>query len=213
MSAERPFSDAPEDFGLIETFLWSRAQNFWLRELHLARLAFSAQDLGFAFRRGEVDAVLDAFDADADFMRVRAVLSRNGALALTASPFAPENPAKIWRVAIAPDRVESSEKLLRHKTTRRDFYEKALAASGADEVIFLNERDELCEGARTNIFVPQADGLLLTPPLASGLLPGVLRAHFLAQGRAREKFLGPDELPQDFLIGNSLRGLLKARRI
>jgi branched-subunit amino acid aminotransferase/4-amino-4-deoxychorismate lyase len=87
-----------------------------------------------------------------------------------------------------------------------------LAASGADEVIFLNERDELCEGARTNLFVPR-EGLLLTPPLSSGLLPGVLRASLLAEGRARESLLLLADLDAGFFLGNSLRGLLPARLV
>jgi branched-subunit amino acid aminotransferase/4-amino-4-deoxychorismate lyase len=85
-----------------------------------------------------------------------------------------------------------------------------LAASGADEAIFLNERDELCEGARTNLFVPRG-GLLLTPPLSSGLLPGVLRASLLADGRARESLLRLPDLDAGFFLGNSLRGLLPAQ--
>ncbi len=106
---------------------------------------------------------------------------------------------------------DSRDKLLRHKTTRRDLYENALAqARGADEVIFLNERDEICEGARTNVFVG-GDGALLTPPLSCGLLPGVLRADLLARGKAREKILRLDDLRGGFFLGNSLRGLLAAQ--
>ena len=40
-----------------------------------------------------------------------------------------------------------------------------------------------------------------------------LRAHLLAQGRAREIILRLDDLADGFLLGNSLRGLLRARRI
>ena len=76
--------------------------------------------------------------------------------------------------------------------------------------VFLNERDEICEGARTNLFV-ERDGVLLTPPLACGLLPGVFREHLLAQGRAREAVLRLADLSGDFFLGNSLRGLLRAR--
>jgi branched-subunit amino acid aminotransferase/4-amino-4-deoxychorismate lyase len=81
---------------------------------------------------------------------------------------------------------------------------------GADEVLFLNERDELCESARCNLFVPKG-GILLTPPLSSGLLPGTLRASLIAQGRAREAVLRLSELPGTFLLGNSVRGLVQAR--
>ena len=134
----------------------------------------------------------------------------DGAIETTAAPFSPGSAGKIWRVAIAPQKFNSRDPLLRHKTTRRALYDDALAAAAADEVIFLNERDDVCEGARTSIFV-ERHGALLTPPLESGLLPGVLRADLLAEGRAREKILRLDDLSGDFLIGNSLRGLLRAR--
>ncbi|MGB5008758.1 MAG: aminotransferase class IV, partial [Candidatus Dechloromonas phosphoritropha] len=49
--------------------------------------------------------------------------------------------------------------------------------------MFLNERGEVAEGARSNVFVGR-DGTLLTPSLSSsGCLPGVLRAELLAACR------------------------------
>ncbi len=59
-------------------------------------------------------------------------------------------PGLIRRVSLAPERFLSQEPLLRHKTTPRQRYGAPLAASGHDEVIFRNESDELCEGARGN---------------------------------------------------------------
>ena len=55
---------------------------------------------------------------------------------------------------------------------------KLARGGGADEVLFGNTRDELCEGAWANVFVYH-DGLYLTPPLSSGCLPGVTRAVVL----------------------------------
>ncbi len=171
----------------------------------------SAAALGFAFDPIGTDAALAQACAGAASaqLRVRLALARDGAIEVFFAPFTPEPPEKIWRVAIAAPRLDSHNPLLRHKTTRRELYETALAASGADEALFLNERDEVCEGARTNIFVAR-DGALLTPPLSSGLLPGVLRAELLKQGKAREKILRRDDLSGGFLIGNSLRGLMRA---
>lgn len=74
-----------------------------------------------------------------------------------------------------------SDPLRYHKTTRRAHYEAAYLqakAAGFDEVLFLNTRDEVCEGSRTNLFV-QLDGRLYTPPVSCGLLPGVYRQHVL----------------------------------
>jgi branched-subunit amino acid aminotransferase/4-amino-4-deoxychorismate lyase len=214
MSAQGALSDRRDDFGLIETLLWTREGGYWLAEGHRARMAASAADLGFAFAPDAFAAALADASAGAEgpALRVRLVLRRDGSLDVSVGPFAPDPPEKIWRVAAAPIRFDSREKMLRHKTTRRAVFEDALAASGADEVIFLNEREEICEGARTNLFV-EREGVLLTPPVESGLLPGVFRAQLLAEGRARETVLRLADLNGGFFLGNSLRGLLRARLI
>lgn len=148
-----------------------------------------------------------------DRLRIRLVLARNGAIAIGATPIEPIPPGTIWRVALARRRFDSRDPMLRHKTTRRALYEEELAQAvqnrAADEVLFLNERDELCESARGNLFVPSG-GSLLTPPVSSGILPGTLRAHLLAQGRAQEALLRLSDLPRDFYLGNSVRGLVGA---
>lgn len=46
--------------------------------------------------------------------------------------------------------------------------------AGADEALFGNTRDQLCEGTWSNVFL-HVDGAYLTPPLSSGCLPGVTR--------------------------------------
>lgn len=51
-------------------------------------------------------------------------------------------------------------------------------AAGADEALFGNTRDELCEGTWSNVFLYRG-GTWLTPPLTSGCLPGVTRALVL----------------------------------
>ena len=198
--------------GLIETLLWTRAEGYFLCEGHEARLKSSAAALGFAFSEAAWRDALarPCAGAEAARLRVRLEMRRDGTFEIAAAPFTPDPAEKVWRVGLAQTRFDSADPLLRHKTTRRALYEQALAASGADEAIFLNERDEVCEGARTNIFV-ERDGVLLTPPASSGLLPGVLRAELLRLGKAREKVLGLADLRGGFLLGNALRGLLRAR--
>jgi branched-subunit amino acid aminotransferase/4-amino-4-deoxychorismate lyase len=96
--------------------------------------------------------------------------------------------------------------LRRHKTNWRGLEEASLA----DEILFLNERGELAEGARSNIFIARG-GVLLTPPLEAGVLDGRLRAELIAEGKAREAVLMPDDLAgADVYFGNSLRGLIRA---
>jgi para-aminobenzoate synthetase/4-amino-4-deoxychorismate lyase len=114
------------------------------------------------------------------------------------------------RVAIAPRPVAAGDFRLAHKTTNRGFYDEARDRGGAFETLFTDADGFLTEGSFTNLFVPRGDRLL-TPPRARGLLPGVLRARLIEEGRAAEADLTPDDLADGFLIGNSLRGLLRAR--
>jgi 4-amino-4-deoxychorismate lyase len=220
MSDQGALSDGREnDFGLIETLLWTRDEGFRLLPEHLARLAASSAALGFAHETAQVRGALDAAVAQAasDRLRVRLVLARNGTIDTSVTPIEPTPPDAVWRVALAERRFSSADPLLRHKTTRRALYEDPLAEAaqrcGADEVLFLNERDELCEAARCNLFVP-ASGTLLTPPLSCGLLSGTLRAALIAQGRARESIVRLDNISgREFFLGNSVRGLVRARLI
>ncbi|MGJ0506915.1 MAG: aminotransferase class IV family protein [Methylocystis sp.] len=227
MSDQGPIPDRRDDFGLIETLLWTPEGGFHLLEEHLARLATSSAALGFPCDETKVRAALASMVPNAPHpspaarereasprLRVRLVLARSGALETTATPIDPVPPETVWRIVVARARFSSASPLLRHKTTRRALYEdelaRAMAETGADEVLFLNERDELCESARCNLFVPRGE-TLLTPPLACGLLPGTLRASLIAQGRATESILRLPDLPDAFFLGNSVRGLVRAR--
>jgi len=220
MSDQGALSDGREhDFGLIETLLYTRDEGFRLLPEHLARLAASSAALGFAHEAAQVRGALEAAIAQAasDRLRVRLVLARDGTIETSAAPIEPIPSDTVWKVAVAERRFSSTDPLLRHKTTRRALYEDALAEAtqrcGADEVLFLNERDELCEAARCNLFVRDSE-ILLTPPLSCGLLPGTLRAALIAQGRARESILRLEDVSgREFFLGNSVRGLVRARLI
>ena len=206
------FTDPAQDVTLIETLLWERDKGFWLLERHMDRLERSARYFALPFDRAAIDACLDQAPRPADRLRVRLTLDANGP-AVTAVPL-PPNPA-VFRFAIAPERLDSQSLFLVHKTTNRAFYDeprqRAHAAHGVDEVLFLNENDELTEGSITNLFV-ERDGLLLTPPLSAGLLPGTLRAELIATGKAIEQRLTLADLQtaDAIWLGNSLRGLMRA---
>ncbi len=218
MSDQGPVFDGEADFGLIETLLWTREAGFDLLPEHLVRLAASSAALGFGYDEGKAKAALQGVVAQpaAARLRVRLTLARDGSIETGATQIEPLPPTTVWRVAFARRSFNSRDPLLRYKTTRRALYEEELAAAakscGADEVLFLNERGELCEGARCNLFVPQG-GTLLTPPIACGLLPGTLRASLVAQGRAREELLRPEAVEAGFFLGNSVRGLVRATLI
>jgi branched-subunit amino acid aminotransferase/4-amino-4-deoxychorismate lyase len=81
-------------------------------------------------------------------------------------------------------------------------------------VVFVNSKDEVTEGARSNIFVPCAQGLL-TPPVESGLLPGTLRAELIRTGVCREQVLRVDDLLRaaHLYCGSSVQGLVPVRLV
>lgn len=198
---------APE-FRVIETLGWSVKTGAARLDRHLERMSDTCAALGISFPQDQLIALIDDLDADHD-LRLRLTVDREGQGALQHWPLVAT--ADHWRVAIAAQRLNSSNIWLGHKTTNRALYDQARLGlpAGIDELIFLNERGEVCEGTITNLFVQQGD-TLVTPPLASGLLPGVLRAELLDTGRAVEAVLTlPDlERAEAIFCGNSLRGLI-----
>lgn len=197
-------------FDLIETMRFDPTHGLLRLPRHIERLDESAAHWRFAFNRhfvlNQIQATVGELTQPS---RVRVLLAPSGDVTVQASALPPP-PTGPVEVALADLPVDPADPRLFHKTTDRDFYDTPRRASGAFELLFVNDRGELTEGSFTNIFVPRA-GRLLTPPLAAGLLPGVLRAELLETGRAAEALLTPADLAGDFLIGNSLRGLIAAR--
>jgi para-aminobenzoate synthetase/4-amino-4-deoxychorismate lyase len=208
------FTEPTQDVTLIETLLWDRTDGYYLLDRHLDRLAASARYFNLPEDREQAASMLADIAATfpADVMRVRLTLDSAGP-AITAVSLPPNPPA--FRFAIAPEVLDSQSLWQRHKTTNRAFYDeprhRAHAALGIDEVVFLNERGELTEGSITSLFVERG-GILLTPPLSSGPLPGTLRAELIATGRAEEQVLTLADLQgaEAIWLGNSVRGLLRA---
>ena len=203
--------DCDPGLRLIET-LRREAGQYPRLSGHLARLQHSAAWFGFGYDEAAVRQRLAAMPASGVW-RVRLTLDKAGAIDVQAFPLGDE-PASPRLARLATTTIDSADPLRRHKTTARQLYDEALRGLDADspvfDVLFLNERGELAEGARSNVFV-ERDGRLLTPPLASGALPGVLRADLLASGRAVEAVLWPVDLQQGFWLGNALRGLIPVR--
>lgn len=204
-------------FELIETMRWEPQAGFLRGGRHLARLEASAAALGFGFDHEIVELSLRRAATGDAALRVRVALSADGGVDVTTQPFAPLAPDAVWAIRIAVTRLDSSNQLLSHKTTRREAYDRARAEFSreeADEMILLNQAGNVCEGTITNIFVDPGDGgPLRTPALACGLLAGVLRGEMLERGEAVETMLSLDDLnaASKLWLGNSLRGLIAAK--
>lgn len=97
-------------------------------------------------------------------------------------------------------------------------YEQA-QVRGLDEVILLNERQEVSECTSANVFAVQdavnGASVVLTPPLSSGCLPGIVRELLIEVIRVpgiivREQTLALDDLERaaGLFISSSTRALL-----
>lgn len=210
--AKGAFVQTANLFDLIETMRFDPVEGLIALDLHLARMQASADHFGFAFNRHALRNELQA----ATFRlrqpsRVRLMLSPSGCSAIETGPL-PAAPSGPVDVAIVPLPVIAADFRLRHKTSDRRFYDQARLRRGTFEVVFEGVDGFLTEGSFTCVFV-ERDGILLTPPLHRGLLPGILRRQLIEEGRAQETDLVPDDLADGFLIGNALRGLLPARLV
>lgn len=205
------------DFSLIETLRWQPGDGFIRLRLHFARLSRSARRLGFPQPIDAAVKLEDAVAGAAGPLRIRLTFDAQGRIEVTSAAFVPLAPETVWTVRIAETRLDSTDRLLRHKTTRRAVYEVAraeYAPDEADEVILLNERGEVCEGTITSVFLDDGTGTLRTPPISCGLLAGVLRTELICTRKARVGRLTLAELDAGTLyIGNSLRGLIRAKLV
>lgn len=205
------------DFSLIETLRWEPDTGFVRLRLHLARLNRSARRIGFPAPRHALDELNEAIEGATGALRVRLTFDARGRIAVTSVPFTRLAPDTVWTVRIASTRLDSTDKLLRIKTTRRAVYDDARAEytpRQADEVLMLNERGEVCEGTITSVFLDDGSGVLQTPPISCGLLAGVLRTELICQRKARVgRIVVSDLVHGRIYVGNSLRGLIPAKLV
>ena len=201
---------AGESFDLIETMQFDPVEGIQRLEGHLARMKASSEALGFVFdRHGARNSLQSATFRLRHAARVRMRLAPSGALAVEVSPL-PRLAELPIPVAVCPAPMAAGDFRLTHKTSLRAVYDAVREEHGTPEVVFVDEPGFVTEGSWSNIFV-EREGLLLTPPLSLGLLPGVLRAELIDKGRAIESHLRVADLADGFFIGNSLRGLVPAR--
>ena len=195
---------------LLESLLLEEG-NYPRLERHLDRLGWSARRLGYRYDQEQIRQTLLAHAAGTTGQhKTRLLLAQDGSYQIESAPLLQiQQPLK---VALATTPVDPTDLLLYLKTEQRERYNQARQEQPeADEVLFINGRGELTEGSFTNL-VLKLDNRLVTPPLASGLLPGVMRQELLEQGTIEEQLLYPQDLQRadEVWLINSVRGWLRA---
>ncbi|MDY7547060.1 aminodeoxychorismate synthase component I [Glaciimonas sp. CA11.2] len=208
------------DFSLFETIYATSKDGCRALDLHLNRLRSSAVYFGFEFNeaqlRSRLDKVVASLTANGAH-RLRLSLSADGTSSVTSAPM--NSLSQPVKVIISDAPTEKNDLFLRHKTTQRTLYDhawKSAEQQGAFDMLFFNQAGELTEGGRSNVFIKLA-GRWYTPPLVSGLLPGVMRSLILNDStwNATERALTREDLQsaEQVMVCNALRGAMAAEII
>jgi para-aminobenzoate synthetase/4-amino-4-deoxychorismate lyase len=203
-------------FKLIESIGWDNGYRFILA--HLKRLRSSARYFDFNCNlpkvRNELKKLQSKFTRNKAY-KVRVLLSRDGSLECGYEQVPVSKGIKT--VAVSKHRRQPQDVFLRHKTTNRSIYDaeyRRARAKGCVDIIFMNTRNEFTEGAISNIIV-EVDGMLYTPPLSCGVLPGVYRGYLIKKGLVKERVITPAffKKAKRVFICNSVRGMSEVKVI
>jgi para-aminobenzoate synthetase/4-amino-4-deoxychorismate lyase len=182
---------------------------------HLARMQAAAAHFGYPWQADAVQHCLQVLAAQhpEGLWRVRLLLNAQGAPSAQAFAMEPTTGTVRLQLASQPMAMAHSE-FTRYKTTRRAHYDAFAPTDPAvfDTLLF-NDAGEVTECTRGNVAALLDDGRWVTPPLTSGLLPGVGRAVALREGRVLEAVLRVSDIPRvrAWAFVNSLRGWLAAQ--
>ncbi len=208
-----------EPVRLLETILLTDKEDLEYLSEHLGRMERSANALDYPFSYHHAQEALARYlgPTPAGPAIVRLRLNSRGDYQVETRAMDELDTASGIRITISHRRTHRSNELLKHKTTDRALYDEELEkarSEGCTEALFINNDGHITEGAFTNIFILTPDGWK-TPPVTSGLLPGIWRAKFLQKTGAAEVVLEQDDLrtASKVVIGNSVRGAIEVDEI
>jgi len=204
-----------KDFQLIETMLWQPRKGYFLLRSHLDRLLSSAEYFNFRCNKEYIIKNLKGLETRLDknnYYRIRLLLDRYGKIKLSHNKITERLGPK--KVRFSDKKVCSKDVSLFHKTTNRNLYDKEYKRwnkKGYFDVIFLNEKNQVTEGAISNIIIKKGK-VYFTPPVECGLLNGVYRRYLFKNGfPVKEKILYKKDIEDadEVYMANSVRKLAK----
>ncbi len=194
---------------LLETMKYDPRDGVVLLDRHINRLIAAASTHAYPLNPTQAKELVQCFSAT-EKRKLRLLADRSGRLSLESSDFPPIKT--VFRLGLADAPIQREDFRLRTKTTQRTLYDQNRGARlDIDDVILFNEDNEITETTIFNLYL-KIQGVLYTPALPSGLLPGVYREHLLALGAAKERVLSVQDLSkaEGLYVSNAVRGLCPA---
>ena len=141
----------------------------------------------------------------------------NMVYSLRANHYTPEKYEKGFFIDISAVKRNETSPLVYHKTMNYGdcILEKRNAtAAGMDERLFLNTKEQVSEGTVSNVFFVR-NGVICTPQVSCGLLPGILREYLCETEDVEETDIYVQDLKryQECFVTNSLMGIMPVRQI
>ena len=194
---------------LLETMKYDPRDGVVLLDRHINRLIDAANTHAYPLNPTQAKELVQRFSAT-EKRKLRLLADRSGRLSLESNDFPPIKT--VFRLGLADAPIQREDFRLRTKTTQRTLYDQNRGARlDIDDVILFNEDNEITETTIFNLYL-KIQGVLYTPALPSGLLPGVYREHLLALGAAKERVLSVQDLSkaEGLYVSNAVRGLCPA---
>ncbi|WP_036074519.1 aminodeoxychorismate synthase component I [Leptospira noguchii] len=211
------FTEASNKFSLFETILYKNGI-FYFQKEHLQRIKNSAKKFGFPFSEQEWISCLKKVSTNCPSSgSYRVKISLNSFGKFTYEFQILENFQKKGTLVVCNVLIDSTSEFRKHKTNLREIYDregKRSREAGHLDILFLNEKKEITEGSISNIFVKIGDSYF-TPPVSSGLLPGIFRNRLLKRKGFYEKTFSLEDLfrSDSVFLCNSLRGILRVKEV
>lgn len=201
--------------GIFET-IYVLKEGIFLKE-HLKRLKEGCEVLKIPFNINEEELKKFIKNKKISNEALKITLTEKNIIYSTRNiPYSLDDYNRGFSLKISDVRRNSTSKLTYLKSTCyiENIMEKEKAKDeGFDEVIFLNEREELTEGATSNLYFIK-DNKIHTPKVSCGLLDGIIRKWIKKNFLVEEGCYNIDDLrnSEGIFISNSLLGIMKVSK-
>ena len=206
--------------GLFETILLYKGKPVFLDE-HLVRINKAIIDLGLNIDKLEKDEVFQYLNKNKNTLEydvLKIVLSEKNRLFLKREyTYTEKDYQKGFSLNISKVRRNENSIFTFHKTLNYgdNILEKRKSKKlGYDEPIFLNNKNQITEGATSNIFVVVEDKIY-TPKLSCGLLNGIVRQYIISNYDVIESGIDLEFLnnTDEIFLTNSLFGIMSVSNL